>query len=53
MFILELTASIIIFATGDKIVDEIINKADATDEWDQMKGDLFIVNYFVIGTLAV
>jgi len=31
LFIAELTVSIVVFATGDKIIDEIVNKADAEE----------------------
>lgn len=49
----ELTAAIVIFATGDKIIDEIVNKADGQEEWSKLKENLMAVNYFILGTLAV
>jgi hypothetical protein len=52
-FVAELTAAIVIFATGDKIIDEIVDRANAQDEWDRLKQNLFIVNYFVVGTIVI
>lgn len=49
----ELTAAIVVFATGDKIIDEIIDRAQAQNEWERLKDNLMVVNYFVIGTIAV
>ena len=52
-FVLGLTAAIVVFATGDKIVNEIVDKANAEEEWNRLKDYLFAVNYFIIGTLVV
>ena len=49
----ELTVAIVIFATGDKIIDEIIDKAKAEDEWNKLKNYLFYVDAVVVGTLVV
>jgi uncharacterized membrane protein YjgN (DUF898 family) len=53
LFLVELTVSIVIFATGDKIIDAIIDKAGAEDEWNKLKNYLFYVDAVVVGTLAV
>ena len=53
LFLVELTVSIVIFATGDKIIDAIIDKAGAEDEWNKLKNYLFYVDADVVGTLAV
>lgn len=50
---MELTAAIIVFATGDKIIDQVIEETDSKEQVDKLKEYLFVVNYFVIGTLAV
>jgi hypothetical protein len=52
-FVAELTAAIVVFATGDKIIDEVIDRAQAQNEWERLKDNLMLVNYFVIGTIAV
>jgi len=44
---------IIVFVLGDSIIDKVVNKADALDEYNKLKGYLFLVNYFVIGTLVI
>ncbi len=41
------------FATGDKIIDEVIDRTKSQDEWNRLKDYLFIVNYYVIGTIAL
>jgi uncharacterized membrane protein YjgN (DUF898 family) len=53
LFVIELTAVIIVFVMGDKIIDQVVDKAQAQDQYDQLKGYLLVVNYFVIGTLVV
>ena len=53
LFIIELTVAIIIFATGDKIIDSIIDKADAYDEWNTLKDYLIYVDLVVVVTLVV
>lgn len=53
LFIVELTVAIVIFAVGDSIIDQIVNKTDSEDEWNKLKDYLFYVNGVVIGTLAV
>lgn len=53
LFILELTIAIVIFATGDKIIDSVIDKAQAYDEWNTLKDYLTYVDFVVVGTLAV
>ena len=53
LFLLEFTAAIVIFATGDKIIDQIVDKADAESQWNDLKEYLFIINWVIIGTLAV
>lgn len=53
LFLVELVASIIVFALGDQIIDDVIDKAKHQDEWNQYKDHLMIVNYFVIGTIVV
>lgn len=52
-FVAELTAAIVIFAVGDKIVDEIVTETGSQAEWDRLKENLMLVNYFVIGTIVV
>ncbi len=37
----------------DKIIDAIIDKAGAEDEWNKLKNYLFYVDAVVVGTLAV
>lgn len=53
LFIVELTIAIVIFATGDKIIDAVVDKANAEDQWNQLKDYLFYVDAVVVGTLAV
>lgn len=53
LFLLEFTAAIIVFAIGDKIIDEIVDRASAQDQWDELKKYLFVVNWIIIGTLVV
>lgn len=53
LFIVELTVAIVIFAVGDSIIDQIINKTDSEDEWNKLKDYLFYVNAVVVGTLVV
>jgi hypothetical protein len=31
LFVIELTGMIIVFVMGDKIIDKVVNKADALD----------------------
>lgn len=50
---IELTVAIVVFAKGDAIIEQIVSKADAYDEWEKLKGYLFYVNGVVLGTLAV
>ena len=53
LFILELTIAIVIFATGDKIIDAVIDKTQAYDEWNTLKDYLTYVDLVVVATLAV
>lgn len=53
LFIVELTIAIVIFATGDKIIDAVVDKANAEDQWNQLKDYLFYVDAVVVGTLVV
>ncbi len=53
LFIAELTIAIVIFATGDKIIDAVVDKANAEDQWNQLKDYLFYVDAVVVGTLVV
>jgi hypothetical protein len=53
LFIVELTIAIVIFATGDKIIDQIIDKAEAQEEWEKLKDYLTYVNLVVVATLVV
>ena len=52
LFILELTVAIVIFATGDKIIDAVVENTGAYDEWDTLKSYLTYVD-LVVGTLVV
>ena len=53
LFILELTVAIVIFATGDKIIDAVVENTGAYDEWDTLKSYLTYVDLVVVGTLVV
>ena len=53
LFILELTIAIVIFATGDKIIEAVIDKTQAYDEWNTLKDYLTYVDLVVVATLAV
>lgn len=45
--------AIVIFATGDKIIDAIVDKAEAQQEWDRLKDYLTYVDLVVVATLIV
>jgi uncharacterized membrane protein YjgN (DUF898 family) len=53
LFLLELVATIIVFALGDQIIDAVAEKTSTTEQIQQLKDYLFAVNYFVIGTLVI
>jgi hypothetical protein len=53
VFVAEFTAAIVVFATGDRIIDAVIDRAQAQEEWEKLKDYLMIVNYYVIGTIVV
>lgn len=50
---IELTVSIVVFVKGDAIIDSVVDKAHAQDEWNKLKDYLFYVDGVVVGTLAV
>jgi len=53
LFVVELTIAIVIFATGDTIINEVVEKTGAFDEIEKLKQYLLYVNFVVVGTLLI
>ena len=57
LFLAELTVAIIVYATGDKIIKEVIDQTKSQEEYDklyeQFHNYLFYVNAVVIATITI